>query len=113
MKRLFSILAITGLMTFGNVQAQDSTQAAAPATEQVADTTGTEATTEEATATADEAVVEEASFTQSMKKRFIEGDPIWMSPVLLCLILGLAIAIERIIYFRNSCDHIFEIIHIM
>ena len=37
MKRLFSILAITGLMTFGNVQAQDSTQAAAPATEQVAD----------------------------------------------------------------------------
>jgi len=26
MKRLFSILAITGLMTIGKVQAQDSTQ---------------------------------------------------------------------------------------
>jgi biopolymer transport protein ExbB len=103
MKRLFSILAITGLMTFGNVQAQDSTQAAAPATEQVADTTATVATTDEATATTDEATAtEEATFTQSMKKRFIEGDPIWMSPVLLCLILGLAIAIERIIYLNLS-----------
>ena len=103
MKRLFSILAITGLMTFGNVQAQDSTQAAAPATEQVADTTATVATTDEATATTDEAAAtEEATFTQSMKKRFIEGDPIWMSPVLLCLILGLAIAIERIIYLNLS-----------
>ena len=101
MKRLFSILAITGLMTFGNVQAQDSTQAAAPATEQVADTTAA-ATTDEATATTEEAVAEEATFTQSMKKRFIEGDPIWMSPVLLCLILGLAIAIERIIYLNLS-----------
>ena len=103
MKRLFSILAITGLMTFGNVQAQDSTQAAAPATEQVADTTATEATTDEATATTDDAAAaEEVTFTQSMKKRFIEGDPIWMSPVLLCLILGLAIAIERIIYLNLS-----------
>ena len=102
MKRLFSILAITGLMTFGNVQAQDSTQAAAPATEQVADTTAAAATTDEAAATTEEAVAEEATFTQSMKKRFIEGDPIWMSPVLLCLILGLAIAIERIIYLNLS-----------
>lgn len=68
MKRLFSILAITGLMTFGNVQAQDSTQAAAPATEQVADSTAAEASTDEATATIDEAAVtEEATFTQSMK----------------------------------------------
>ena len=76
MKRLFSILAITGLMTFGNVQAQDSTQAAAPATEQVADTTAAEASTDEATATTDEAVAEEVTFTQGMKKRFFEGfDP--------------------------------------
>ena len=96
MKRLFSILAITGLMTFGNVQAQDSTQAAAPATEQVADTTAAEATTDEATATTDEAVAEEVTFTQGMKKRFIEGGPGFMGIVLICLILGLAIAIERI-----------------
>jgi len=103
MKRLFSILAITGLMTFGNVQAQDSTTAAAPATEQVADSTTT-ATTDDAAATAstDNAAAEEVTFTQSMKKRFIEGDPIYMGAVLLCLILGLAIAIERIIYLNLS-----------
>lgn len=103
MKRLFSILAITGLMTFGNVQAQDSTAAAAPATEQVADSTTT-ATTDDAaaTATTDDAAEEEVTFTQSMKKRFIEGDPIYMGAVLLCLILGLAIAIERIIYLNLS-----------
>ncbi len=72
MKRLFSILAITGLMTFGNVQAQDSTQAAAPATEQVADTTATVETTDEAKAKTDEAAAtEEATFTQTMKLRFI------------------------------------------
>lgn len=103
MKRLFSILAITGLMTFGNVQAQDSTQAAAPATEQVADSTATEATTDEATATTDEAApAEEVTFTQGMKKRFIEGGPGFMGIVLICLILGLAIAIERIIYLNLS-----------
>lgn len=34
---------------------------------------------------------------QVIKEKFIEGDPVWMTPVLLCLILGLAIAIERII----------------
>lgn len=102
MKRLFSILAITGLMTFGSVQAQDSTAAAAaaPATETVADSTAKAPT--EAVAAAAEETAEEVTFTQSMKKRFIEGDPIWMSPVLLCLILGLAIAIERIIYLNLS-----------
>lgn len=102
MKRLFSILAITGLMTFGNVQAQDSTAAAAPATEQVADSTATATTDEAAVAPTEEAEAEEVTFTQSMKKRFIEGGPAFMGIVLLCLILGLAIAIERIIYLNLS-----------
>ena len=97
MKRLFSILAITGLMTFGSVQAQDSTATATAPTEQVEEVTATD---EAVAISTDEAVAEEVTFTQSMKKRFIEGDPIWMSPVLLCLILGLAIAIERIIYLN-------------
>lgn len=34
---------------------------------------------------------------QLIKKYFIDGDPVWMSPVLLCMILGLAFCIERII----------------
>jgi len=32
-----------------------------------------------------------------IKNKFIEGGVVWMTPVLLCLILGLAVAIERII----------------
>ena len=48
----------------------------------------------------DEASPAEASFTQELKKRFIEGGPGFMGIVLICLILGLAIAIERIIYLN-------------
>jgi biopolymer transport protein ExbB len=43
---------------------------------------------------------DEVSFTQELKKRFIEGGPGFMGIVLVCLILGLAIAIERIIYLN-------------
>ena len=39
-------------------------------------------------------------FTQELKNRFIEGGPGFMGIVLACLILGLAIAIERIIYLN-------------
>lgn len=46
--------------------------------------------------------VEKVSFHQELKKRFIEGGPVFMAIVLLCLILGLAIAIERIIYLNLS-----------
>ena len=48
----------------------------------------------------EEAPPVEASFTQELKKRFIEGGPGFMGIVLICLILGLAIAIERIIYLN-------------
>ncbi|WP_445455960.1 MotA/TolQ/ExbB proton channel family protein [Flavobacterium sp. HNIBRBA15423] len=110
MKRLFSILAITGLMTFGNIQAQEPTEAdtTATATEQVDVATDEAVTSDEVTS--EEEVVEEvvattddeATFTQKMKQRFIEGGPGFMGIVLICLILGLAIAIERIIYLNLS-----------
>ena len=38
-----------------------------------------------------------AGLAQVLKQKFIEGDPLWMSPVLICLIIGLAVCIERII----------------
>ncbi len=40
------------------------------------------------------------TFHQELKNRFIEGGPEFMGIVLLCLILGLAIAIERIIFLN-------------
>ena len=50
----------------------------------------------------DDASAEELGFHQELKKRFIEGGPGFMGIVLLCLILGLAIAIERIIFLNLS-----------
>ena len=83
MKRVFTILAITGLLLFGAAPkaiAQDAAK-----TEQVADD-----------ATADK------TFHQVLKQRFIEGGPFFMGIVLVALILGLAIAIERIIYLNMA-----------
>jgi biopolymer transport protein ExbB len=34
---------------------------------------------------------------QVIKDKFIEGDPIWMTPVLICFLVGLTIVIERLI----------------
>ncbi|PKH49465.1 flagellar motor protein MotA [Tenacibaculum sp. Bg11-29] len=50
---------------------------------------------------AQDAVIEK-TFHQELKQRFIEGDPQFMGIVLVALILGLAIAIERIIYLNMA-----------
>ena len=47
-----------------------------------------------------ETTTESASFHQIIKEKFIQGGPGFMGIVLLCLILGLALAIERIIYLN-------------
>ena len=92
MKKLFAILAVVGVFTFGMTQAamaQDSTATAAPEqTEQVA--AADEATTP--------AVVEEGGMHKELKTKFIEGDAGFMSLVAIALVLGLAFCIERIIY---------------
>jgi len=85
MKRLFSILAIVCIMATGTVNATPNT---------------TTATT--VSAIQDDAAEESLGFHQELKKRFIEGGAGFMGIVLLCLILGLAIAIERIIFLNLS-----------
>jgi biopolymer transport protein ExbB len=69
----------------------------APADSAAATTPAAEETAASPTVVDDEIVAEEQSFHQLIKEKFIEGDPLYMTPVLLCLILGLAIALERII----------------
>ncbi|WP_405372486.1 MotA/TolQ/ExbB proton channel family protein [Phocaeicola sp.] len=92
MKKLFAILAVMGVLSFGMTQtamAQDSTATAALAqTEQVA-------AADEAAAPA---VVEEGGMHKELKTKFIEGDASFMSLVAIALVLGLAFCIERIIY---------------
>ena len=94
MKKLFAILAVMGVLSFGMTQtamAQDSTATAAPEqTEQVAPAAADEA--------AAPATVEEGSIHKELKTKFIEGDAGFMSLVAIALVLGLAFCIERIIY---------------
>jgi len=58
------------------------------------------------TSTASAAMMQDAEaskgFTQVLKEQFIQGGPAFMGIVLLCLILGLAVAIERIIYLNMA-----------
>ena len=59
-----------------------------------------------ATAMAQEETAEASkSFTQVLKEQFIQGGPAFMGIVLLCLILGLAVAIERIIYLNLASSN--------
>ena len=99
MKNKFALLALLGLFLTGfyNLYAQESDTVT---TEKVVEDT---ITTEEEIATTTDAPEEEsASFHQVIKQKFIEGGPGFMGIVLLCLILGLALAIERIIYLNMA-----------
>lgn len=92
MKKLFAILAIFGMMSVGLssvLLAQDATPE--EQTEQVAATP---------VETAPAAVQETSSGSmhQALKVKFIEGGAGFMSSIAICLILGLAFCLERIIY---------------
>ena len=50
----------------------------------------------------DEDSITEETFHQIIKQKFMEGGPEFMGIVLLCLILGLALSIERIIYLNMA-----------
>lgn len=97
MKRLFSTLTIAALVFTGTMNAKPSTDA-----EQLPEFVQTVTTVTSMAAVQDEMPEESLGFHQEMKKRFIEGGPDFMGIILLCLILGLAISIERIIYLNLS-----------
>ena len=57
-----------------------------------------------------EVVEEEASFHQVIKQQFIDGGPEFMGIVLICLILGLAISIERIIHLNLATTNVSKLL---
>ena len=117
MKKLFALLTMMAFLSLGPINqafAQDNAageeQVAQATTEEVA-TDSTEATNdstvvaedsakEEVVADAEEQVEAPETFHQVLKRYFIEGSAGFMSTVLLALILGLALVIERIIYLN-------------
>ena len=114
MKKVFALMSIIGLLTFTNlngVMAQDNAaQAAEPATEQVdqqtADSAIAEAPVAEEPETVAAPVEETKSFHQVLKEKYIQGGAGWMTPVLLCLIFGMALVIERILYLNMATTNV-------
>ena len=114
MKKLIALLTIAGFMTFGisnSVLAQqdeNAVQTEQVATEEVvaeeaalAAEEATEATEEVVTTTMTEEEAE-PTFHEVLKKQYIDGGWGFMTLVLIVLVLGLAISIERIIYLTLS-----------
>ena len=113
MKKVFALMSIVGLLTFANfnhVMAQDEA-AAAEATEQVAATDEAPAAEAVEAEPAEEAVAaapedDTKSFHQMLKEKYIQGGAGWMTPVLLCLIFGMALIIERILYLNMATTNV-------
>lgn len=121
MKKIVSTLAIMAVVAFGfsgyttaqdvedenaNVEQVEENDAPAedevveePAADNVAAEAATEGVTEEG---GEDEAKKELSFVQTLKQKYIEGDPFWMSLPLICLIIGLAMSIERIVYLNLS-----------
>ena len=101
MKKFASLLMLLCLMTFSlqsiYAQAEEATAEATEVVDSAASETDSSATEAVAAETEEEAPVVEEGGHQVLKKKFIEGGPAFMALPLLCLILGLAIAVERII----------------
>lgn len=114
MKRIFLSIAMSVALTVGGVATSfaetentaDSVEntAADSAAKAEAEAAKMEAEKAEATAMQVEEAPEEVekSFHQAIKQKFIEGGPGFMSFVLICLILGLAMSIERILYLNMA-----------
>ena len=80
MKKFLAILSLTGVIAFSSITAFAQ---------------------ETATVAVEETITQEPMH-QILKDKFMEGGVVWMSPLLICLILGLAIVIERVIYLNLS-----------
>ena len=101
MRKLFALIAVLGMLTIGAssmLMAQENETTQTETTE----TTETyqEEETTDPTVLEDESQIERTSFHAALKQKFIEGGAAFMSFVILCLIFGLAIATERVIYLN-------------
>lgn len=108
MKKVFAIIALMGVFTFGmtqSISAQDEAVDSA-ATEQVdsaaVDTAAAAATVDAADDEVASSGPVETGMYKNLKTKFIEGDAGFMAIVAIALVLGLAFCIERIIYLALS-----------
>jgi biopolymer transport protein ExbB len=107
MKKLFAFLTIAAFFTFGIAVTSLAQDQAVQDTTAQADTAAMEQDDffddpVTPASTLEEEPAEEQAFHQVLKEQFIEGDWKFMGIVLLTLIFGLALSIERIIYLNLS-----------
>lgn len=98
MKKIISSLAIAAVLAFGFTNTTEAQEGGKPATSvaEQAKSGSTKAGGE------NQAPEENLDFIQTLKQKYIEGDPLWMTPVLICMIIGIALSIERIVYLNLS-----------
>jgi biopolymer transport protein ExbB len=107
MKKLFAFLAVFGMLNFAGASAifaqQEESAATEAQTEAVVEEVAVEEVAQPVSQVDEEALAEEEQgIHKQIKSKFIEGGAVFMSFVLLSLIFGLAICIERIIYLNLS-----------
>ncbi|MFH1320631.1 MAG: MotA/TolQ/ExbB proton channel family protein [Bacteroidota bacterium] len=118
MKKLFIFIMITGFLAFGmsnilKAQEDENTMKTSADTSQVVQ----EETTPDVQEAETETIVEEAeqeeeqTFHQVIKQKFIEGGAEFMAIVLICLIMGLALSIERIIYLNLATTNTHKLVN--
>lgn len=104
MKKLFAFLAVFGMLSFSAASTIYAQEEQAAATEEVTAQEDAAVVEDvvEPESQVDEAALaeEEKGIHKQIKAKFIEGGAIFMSFVLLSLIFGLALCIERIIYLN-------------
>lgn len=99
MKKLFALIAVFGMLSFGAsyiTKAQEQKAATTQAKDLTADPVEQAALKVEAG----------HSIHSALKQKFIEGGPGFMASILLCLIFGLAVSIERVIYLNMATTNI-------
>lgn len=111
MKKVIAFLSLALMLTIGlsNLSfAQDQASATDSNAATQVDTAAAEAPVAE---TAEAPVEESQSFHQVLKNKFIEGGAEWMAPILLCLIIGLGLCIERIIYLNLATTNTVKLLN--
>ena len=103
MKKFFATFAVTAMLCLGTVNAMAQQTEAQAADEQT-----TEQVAQEQPAAVDQSAAEQneesgiVALHKTLKTKFIEGGAGFMAATLLCLVFGLALCIERIIYLSLS-----------
>ncbi len=111
MKKTFILFGLTTMIFAANpFNAQEDSSSTEETAVEMVDTSAAvvEEVVEEVPQVEEEAAVienvttadEDVSVSQALKLKFIEGGPLFMSFVIIALILGLALSIERIIYLN-------------